>query len=203
MDVYPSSMLAVPPIRQEEADDHSGYLVTGQLDSFKAANTSDYLKPSLVARADYLSRSRPTVVWQPVSHDFVPDRPTRLPDLSDPNSEWFEDSLQELEECPDCAHDEDMAEPSVLAMTKARQLLKDISVHVKDRPDVYPMDESGIAIDFRNSDGQSGVLFLIENDGSGALFYRTTDSRGRLRVDDARALLREGGIRALERAGIR
>lgn len=116
---------------------------------------------------------------------------------------WLEESLNELEECSACAVDEGLEEPSELGLTKARKLLETVSTRITNRPDIYPMDEGSIAIDFRNPESRSGVLFLVEQDGSGALFHRTKNSKGRLRVDDAADLLREGGFLELERVGIR
>ena len=116
---------------------------------------------------------------------------------------WLLESLQELAECLSYAHEEEMAEPSDLALAKAKELLEEVANYVIDRPDIYPMQQSSIAIDFRDPDSKSGVLFLIEQDGSGALFHRTGNSKGRLRVDDAADLLKEGGIRELKRVGIR
>ena len=116
---------------------------------------------------------------------------------------WLEESLNELSECSSCALDEGLEEPSELGLTKARELLEEVSAFVTNRPDVYPMDEGGIAIDFRNPEIRSGVLFLVEQDGSGVLFHRTKSSKGRLRVDDAADLLQEGGFLELKRVGIR
>lgn len=65
------------------------------------------------------------------------------------------------------------------------------------------MDEGSIAIDFRNPESMSGVLFLVEQSGSGALFRRTKSSKVRLRVDDAADLLQKVGFVQLKRVGIR
>ncbi|MXV72676.1 hypothetical protein F4Z99_00175 [Candidatus Poribacteria bacterium] len=116
---------------------------------------------------------------------------------------WLEASLDELEECSASALDEGLEEPSELGLTKAKKLLETVSNRVTDQPDIYLMDEGSIAIDFRNPGSKSGVLFLIEQDGSGALFHRTKNSKGRLRVHDAADLLQEGGFLELERVGIR
>ena len=116
---------------------------------------------------------------------------------------WLETLLNELEECSASALDEGLEEPSELGLTKARKLLRTVSTRVTDQPDIYLMDEGSIAIDFRNPESKSGVLFLVEQDGSGALFHRTKNSRGRLRVADAANLLQEGGFLELERVGIR
>lgn len=116
---------------------------------------------------------------------------------------WLEASLNELEECSASALDEGLEEPSELGLTKAKKLLKTVSTRVTDQPDIYLMDEGSIAIDFRNPESKSGVLFLVEQDGSGALFHRTKNSKGRLRVHDAADLLQEGGFLELERVGIR
>ncbi len=116
---------------------------------------------------------------------------------------WLRELLQELAECPSYAQEQEMDEPSDLALTKANQLLEKIASYVADRPEIYPMQQSSIAIDFRDQESRNGVLFLIERDGSGILYHRTANSKGRLRVDDAADLLKEGGIRELKRVGIR
>ena len=116
---------------------------------------------------------------------------------------WLAELLNELTECPAYAREDDMAEPSDIALAKAKQLLEEISSFVVDRPEIYPMQERCVAIDFRGPESMSGVLFVIEQDGSGALYYRTENSRGRLRVDDAADLLDEGGAMELARIGIR
>ena len=115
---------------------------------------------------------------------------------------WLEELLAELSACPGHAADEGLDVPSELGLARAKRLLEDVSYHVRGRPEVYPMDEGGIAIDFRSSQSKSGVLFLIERNGSGVFYTRTPKSRGRLRVDDARDLLGEGGLWELERVGI-
>ena len=116
---------------------------------------------------------------------------------------WLQESLTELSECPSCALEDEMDEPTDIALDKAKNLLEKIAKHVIDQPDVYPMQDSSIAIDFRSPNGKNGVLFLVERDGSGVLFYRTSNSKGRIRVDDATDLIKEGGIRVLKRVGIR
>ncbi len=123
---------------------------------------------------------------------------TSLPIFGD----WLQESLQDLTECPSYALEEEMDEPSDVALAKAKELLEKVANYVIDRPEIYPMRQSSIAIDFRDPDNKSGVLFLIEQDGTGALFHRTGNSKGRLRVDDAADLLKEGGIRELKRVGI-
>lgn len=115
---------------------------------------------------------------------------------------WLQESLQELAECPFCAQEEEMDEPSSLALAKAKELLERVANYVMDCPEIYPMQHASIAIDFCGPDSRSGVLFLIEQDGSGVLFHRTDNSKGRIRVDDAAELLKEGGIRELKRVGI-
>ena len=120
-----------------------------------------------------------------------------------PNASWLDESLVELAACPADALDEGLEEPSQLGLEKAAQLLKEISCHITERPDIYPMDEGSIVIDFRNPERKIGVLFLVERNGSGALFHRTNNSKGRLRVDDAAHLLPEGGLMELTRVGIK
>ena len=118
-------------------------------------------------------------------------------------SAWLQASLDELEECPNQASEEGLEQPSKVGLLKAKKFLENLSAYVTERPDIYPMDEGSIAIDFRGSEKMSGVLFLVEKDGSGALFHRTKTSKGRLRVDDAEDLIQEGGLSELKRVGIR
>jgi len=115
---------------------------------------------------------------------------------------WLPETLEELDDCPLYAQEEEIDEPSDVALAKARELLEKVANSVIDRPEIYPMQEGSIAIDFRSSRSKSGVLFLIEHDDSGALYHRTVNSKGRLRVDDAADLLKEGGFRELKRVGV-
>ena len=117
--------------------------------------------------------------------------------------DWLEDAFNELAACPEIAVDEGMDKPSQLALEKTKVLLETISKYVEDQPDIYPMDECSIAIDFRNPDLMSGILFLVEKDGSGAYYSRTRKSKARTRVANAADLLDEGGLKEFERLGIR
>ena len=117
--------------------------------------------------------------------------------------DWLEEALNELAACPELAVDEGMDKPSQLALERTKVLLETISKYVEEQPDIYPMDECSIAIDFRNPSIMSGILFLVEKDGSGAYFSRTRKSKARTRVDDAADLLDEGGLKKFERLGIR
>ena len=116
---------------------------------------------------------------------------------------WLMEALQDLANCPSTALDEDMAEPSGRALAKAEELLRAISMKITDRPDVYPMPDGSLAIDFRTADGKCGVFFVIEPDGSGVLFCRTKDSKDRLRVTNAFDLLKKGAIERMKAVGVR
>ncbi len=116
---------------------------------------------------------------------------------------WLPESLEQLSECPAIAQEEEMAEPTNLALAKAKTILRELATHMISQPDVYPMQYSSIAIDFRGPSSNSGVLFVIDDDGSGVFFHQTNHSKGRLRVNDANDLLKEGGMRELERIGVR
>ncbi len=115
---------------------------------------------------------------------------------------WLNELISELAECPTLARDDGIEGPSDIAFQKAEQFLREVSRHVSDRPDVYPMEERCVVIDFRIPERKSGVMFVIEQDGAGALYERTENSRGRLRMNDASDLLNNGGIAALRRVGI-
>ncbi len=60
-----------------------------------------------------------------------------------------------------------MEVPSETGLAKAKRLLQEVSNYVADRPDIYPMDEGCIAVDFRNREGRAGVLFVIQKEATG------------------------------------
>ena len=116
---------------------------------------------------------------------------------------WLDSTLGELVTCEEQALEDGIEKPSVLALQKAKGLLETLAGHVDEQPSIYPMDERSIMIDFRNPDIRAGVLFLIEDGGSGVCFSRTPKSRGRVRVEDASDLLAEGGLLEIGKVGIR
>ncbi len=115
---------------------------------------------------------------------------------------WLPDLLNELAQCSDYAQEEDLEAPSEITFYKVKNFLEKIFSYVKDRPEIYPMTERRIAIDFRVPASKCGALFVIEHDGSGVLYHRTERSRGRLRVDDSADFLNEGGLMEFKRVGI-
>ena len=115
---------------------------------------------------------------------------------------WLSDALAALKLCPADALEDGLHEPSEVAQGKAEQLLRQLASHLTDEPDLYVMDESSIALDWRNSAKASGVLLVVEADGAAVLYSRTQKSKGRIRVDDALDLVGEGALQALRKVGI-
>ena len=115
---------------------------------------------------------------------------------------WLSDALGVLHSCPADALEDDLNKPTTLALEKAELLLRKLAPYTNDEPDVYALDESNIALDWRNPDALSGVLFVVEADGSAVLYSRTRKSKGRIRVDDALDLLSEGALLELRKVGI-
>ena len=109
-----------------------------------------------------------------------------------------------LDECSICAAEEELPPPSGTAIARSRELLQRFSsACIASQPDIYPMDGGSVAIDFRTPDCRSGVLFVVDQDGSGVMFYRADGMRGRERVYDAVQFIEEGAIARLRRMGIR
>ena len=198
--------------------------VDQQRDAFKNANTG--IKFAAVDRShshgiypnsmgnNYLLQKTAETQFQTHISDFRPlttrilatATPAFISSLINPSPEvgaWLQESLTELSECPSCAIEDEIDEPTKIAMTKAKKLLEKMARHVIEQPDVYPMQYSSIAIDFRSPYGKNGVLFLVEQDGTGVLFYQTSSSKGRIQTNDATDLLEEGGLRELKRVDIR
>ena len=104
---------------------------------------------------------------------------------------WSEAALADLADCREEALDEGIEVPSEKSIRKAKSLIEHISSFVEEQPDIYPMGEGSIAIDFRNPSAGSGIFFIIDSDGSGALFTRNNNHKGRIRETDAERLLDE------------
>ena len=124
-------------------------------------------------------------------------------DASEGSVKWLADAEGQLDECAGIAAEEGLHPPSEIAMTRSRHLLQLLSASMISRPDIYPMDEGSIAVDFRARDGSGGVLLLVDQDGSGVMFHRSAKTRGRVRVDDATRLIDKDAASKLKRLGIR
>ena len=145
-----------------------------------------------------------TAIIQSHEH-IVPTMPVAMtiPEALPTLGTWLQEALRQLKGSHECATEEELSPPSALAIEKADKLLREMSECVESAPDIYPMREASLAIDFRTPDGRSGVLFVIERDGSGTLFYPTRDSDGWSSVADAADLFEKRGADELKRAGIR
>ena len=116
---------------------------------------------------------------------------------------WLSEALEELADCPAAAVEEGLDEPSELGLIKAEAVLRGISGFVEEQPDIYPMDRGSIAVDLRRPEIGSSVVMVVEQDGSGALFYRTSGKKGRVRVENAVDLLKERELLDIGIAGSR
>ena len=83
---------------------------------------------------------------------------------------WLDESLSDLDEVYEAALAEGFDEPSETALRSSREFLKSLATAVHQSPDVAPMSDGTIGIDFRNQTGRGGVLFVVEPDGSGACY---------------------------------
>ena len=130
-----------------------------------------------------------------------------FPALAGPHSgvtptAWLRDALTSLRSCAAEALDDGLEQPSEVALSKAELLLRQLAPHLAAEPDVYAMDGSSIALDWRNTLAASGVLLVVEADGAAVLYSRTRKSKGRIRVDEALDLVEEGALEALRKVGI-
>ena len=95
-------------------------------------------------------------------------------------------ALENLNGCVGSAQNDGLVPPTKPAIEKSRTFLELLAKRICFEPDIYPMGEAGVAIDFCAADGGSNVLFVVDDDGSAAVFLCVDgdgDSYGR--VDDA------------------
>ena len=83
---------------------------------------------------------------------------------------WLGDALNSLEGIRDEAMHLGFDAPSDTVIQSARVFLNSLSQIVRQTPDVQPLQDGEIGIDFYNQTGRGGVLFVIEVEGSGACY---------------------------------
>lgn len=83
---------------------------------------------------------------------------------------WLGAAVSSLEGIHDEALHLGFDVPSDTAIQSARVFLGSLSQIVRQTPDVQPLQDGEIGIDFYNQTGRGGVLFVIETDGSGACY---------------------------------
>ncbi len=148
-----------------------------------------------IHRAAVIQQQRQTPVAMPEAVPTSEASPTQR--------DWLQEALKQMDESSECAVEEGLSPPSDIAVQKTEVLLREMSECIGSEPDVYPMRDSSLAIDFRTPDGRSGVLFIIDQDGSGALFYPTRGQDEWTSVEDAADLFKGRGAAELKQAGIR
>lgn len=83
---------------------------------------------------------------------------------------WLDDALSSLDGIREESNHLGFDVPSDTAIQSAREFLNSLSQIVRQTPDVQPLQDGEIGIDFYNQTGRGGVLFVIETDGSGACY---------------------------------
>ena len=83
---------------------------------------------------------------------------------------WLDDALSSLDGIREESNHLGFDVPSETAIQSAREFLDSLSQIVRQTPDVQPLQDGEIGIDFYNQTGRGGVLFVIETDGSGACY---------------------------------
>lgn len=83
---------------------------------------------------------------------------------------WLGDALESLEGIREEALLLGFDAPSDIAIRSARAFLEPLAQVVRQTPDVQPLQDGEIGIDFYNQTERGGVLFVVESDGSGACY---------------------------------
>lgn len=83
---------------------------------------------------------------------------------------WLSDALESLEEIRSEALALGFDPPSDTAIRSARTFLESLAQVIRQTPDVQPLQDGEIGIDFYNQTERGGALFVVEPDGSGACY---------------------------------
>ena len=81
---------------------------------------------------------------------------------------WLGGALEALEGIGAEALELGFDAPSEIAIRSARDFLESLAMVVRQTPDVQPLQNGEIGIDFYNQTERGGALFVVEIDGSGA-----------------------------------
>lgn len=165
--------------------------------------------PNAVSRVfrdclDELATILPAGAWvhlraRPIAARIAPSSPTPEDLLP---SGWLDECLNDLELLREEAMAEGSDQPTITAFRSARGFHKSLATVVHQSPDVAPMTDGAISVEFRNQTMRGGVLFVIERDGSGAC-YTLVDGASRhfvrarseeLLDDELRAAVTAAGV---------
>lgn len=83
---------------------------------------------------------------------------------------WLDDALAALQGIREEALVLGFDVPSDIVIRSARAFLESLAQVVRQTPDVQPLQDGEIGIDFYNQTERGGALFVIESDGSGACY---------------------------------
>ena len=83
---------------------------------------------------------------------------------------WLGDALGSLDGIREESNHLGFDVPSDTAIQSARAFLDSLSQIVRQTPDVQPLQDGEIGIDFYNQTGRGGALFVIDVDGSGSCY---------------------------------
>ena len=121
---------------------------------------------------------------------------------------WLPEAIRSLQGCIKEASEEGFDIPNDNTLTLAEEFLKILATRIQQPPDIQPLQDASIAIDFRkfrNPVVEGGVTFTIEPDGAQVCYYRTRNFSDRTRisnVSDVKDILNASGWHALEQVGI-
>ncbi|MCY4151589.1 MAG: hypothetical protein OXE94_05065 [Aestuariivita sp.] len=102
-----------------------------------------------------------------------------------------------------CTANEDLPPPTPIVPEKTKSRPREISERIEAEPNIYPKNNASLAIDSRTPNSTIGVLIVIEQYGSGTLFYPTRSSDGWTSYEDAANLYSKGGADELQGADVR
>ncbi|MCY4152237.1 MAG: hypothetical protein OXE94_08405, partial [Aestuariivita sp.] len=116
--------------------------------------------------------------------------------------DWLPTALKDLKECVGSAHDDGWDPPTDCAMDHARAFLEFLARHIASEPNIYSMGDADIAIDFCTTYGRNNALFVVDDDGSGAVFLSVEGEDDYYqRVEDATEFQKDA-VNLLYKAGI-
>ena len=178
--------------------------LSAQSDSGFAHKPSHAVKLSVPGRVTHRPRIAGEREISPVPSSFLvrdqwSDRQLRVHSIQ---AIWLPEALQSLHECVEEALEEGFDPPNDDTLALARGFLEALAAQIRQSPDVQPLQDASVAVDFRNPVVEGGVMFVIEPSGAGVCYYRTRAFRNRVRTSDVSEILNAGGWYALDKVGI-
>ena len=116
--------------------------------------------------------------------------------------QWLGAALEDLRGCQTEAEEDGNPPSTSAALRDAETVLRALARTVHTAPQVYPLLEGEVAVEFHNPNAPHGVLLVAEAEGGASCVARTGGTSAQVQATSAGDLVAQGVLGLLAEAGI-